>query len=220
MPRTYAIGDIHGCLDKLERLVARCRSDAGSGVLNLVFLGDAVDRGPDSCGVVKYLMALQQDARGQVICLCGNHEDMALGSIADPSAAPHWIARNGGAEMLRSYGVARPEDLPADHVEWMRALPTHHDDGMRFYVHAGIDPERPLDAQKRRDMLWMREPFLSDRRDFGRFVVHGHTPLKDGRPDLQVNRVNVDTAAVLGGPLTAAIFNDEQRGPLGFLQET
>jgi serine/threonine protein phosphatase 1 len=220
MPRTYAIGDIHGCLEKLERLVARCREDAGDGVPTLVFLGDAVDRGPDSRGVVRYLMALERSAPGRVVCLCGNHEDMALGALADPSAAPHWIERNGGAEMLRSYGVARPEDIPADHIEWMRALPTHHDDGMRFFVHAGIDPERPLDAQRRRDMLWMREPFLSDLRDFGRFIVHGHTPLKDGRPDLRVNRVNVDTAAVLGGPLTAAVFDESRREPLGFLQET
>ena len=220
MPRTYAIGDIHGCLDKLERLVARCLNDAGRERPVLVFLGDAIDRGPDSRGVMQYLIEMQSRYPERTVCLCGNHEDMALGAIADPSAAPHWIGRNGGAEMLRSYCVTRPEDLPADHVAWMRALPTHHDDGLRFFVHAGIDPERPLDAQKRRDMLWMREPFLSDPRDFGRFVVHGHTPLTGGRPDLRVNRVNVDTAAVLGGPLTAAIFDDSRRQPLGFLQET
>lgn len=219
MPRTYAIGDIHGCLDQLDRLVGRCRADAGHERPNFVFLGDAVDRGPDSRGVVEYLMAMQRSEPERTVCLCGNHEDMALGAIADPSAAPHWIARNGGAEMLRSYGISRPEDLPPDHVEWMRALPTHHDDGMRFFVHAGIDPERPLGAQKRRDMLWMREPFLSDTRDFGRFVVHGHTPLKDGRPDLRSNRVNVDTAAVLGGPLTAAVFDTSRHEPLGYLQE-
>ncbi len=219
MPRTYAIGDIHGCLGKLERLVARCLNDAGGEPPAFVFLGDAIDRGPDSRGAVQYLIEFQRRHPQRTICLAGNHEDMMLGALAEPGLAPHWIARNGGAEMLASYGVDDPSELPKDHVEWMRALPTHHDDGLRFFVHAGIDPERPLDRQKRRDMLWMREPFLSDTRDFGRFVVHGHTPLKDGKPDLRVNRVNVDTAAVLGGPLTAAVFEDGRREPIGFLWE-
>ena len=96
---------------------------------------------------------------------------------------------------------------------------THHDDGRRFFVHAGIDPARPLDRQNRHDLLWMREPFLSDPRDYGRFIVHGHTPIKGGQPDLRVNRVNIDTAAVLGGPLTAAVFDEVQTAPIGFLQE-
>ena len=218
--RTYAIGDIHGCLDKLERLVERCLADAGREPPTFVFLGDAIDRGPDSRGTVQYLMEFQQRHPMRTICLCGNHEDMMLGALADPGLAPHWIDRNGGAAMLRSYSVTDSAELPRDHVEWMRALPTHHDDGLRLFVHAGIDPALPLDRQRRRDMLWMREPFLSDPRDFGRFIVHGHTPLMEGQPDLRPNRVNLDTAAVLGGPLTAGVFDDVRVKPIGFLQET
>ena len=220
MPRTYAIGDIHGCLDKLERLVERCRSDAKDATPKFVFLGDLIDRGPDSRGVVAYLMDFQRRQPDRTICLCGNHEDMALHAIDDPSQTAQWVIRNGGRQALASYGALTPSELPRDHVAWIRALPTHHDDGLRFFVHAGVDPSRPLNFQDRHDLLWMREPFLSDTRDFGRFIVHGHTPLKDGKPDLRTNRVNVDTAAVLGGPLTAAIFDDGKREPVGFLQET
>ena len=219
MPRTYAIGDIHGCLDKLERLVERCRSDANDAPPKFVFLGDAIDRGPDSRGVVEYLMDFRRRHPDHAICLCGNHEDMALHAIDDPAQVDQWVVRNGGRQALASYGVSGPAELPRDHVAWIRALPTHHDDGLRFFVHAGIDPSRPLNFQDRHDLLWMREPFLSDPRDFGRFIVHGHTPLKDGKPDLRTNRVNVDTAAVLGGPLTAAVFEDGRREPVGFLQE-
>jgi serine/threonine protein phosphatase 1 len=152
-------------------------------------------------------------------CLTGNHEDLALNAIDDPAEIDLWVVRNGGDKMLASYGVTRPSELPADHVAWLRALLTHHDDGLRFFVHAGIDPERPLDRQDRHDMLWMREPFLSDPRDFDRFIVHGHTPLRGGKPDLRTNRVNIDTAAVLGGPLTAAVFDESAAAPVEFLQE-
>lgn len=218
--RTYALSDIHGCLDKLERLVKRCTDDAGAEPATFVFLGDYVDRGPDSRGVLQFVIDMERRKPGQVICLAGNHEDMALNAIDNPGEADQWIVRNGGDKMLRSYGVAAPSELPAGHVAWMRALKTHHDDGLRFFVHAGIDPAKPLDRQDRHDMLWMREPFLSDPRDHGRFIVHGHTPLKGGQPDLRVNRVNIDTAAVLGGPLTAAVFDERQPSPIAFLQET
>jgi serine/threonine protein phosphatase 1 len=219
MPRTYAIGDIHGCQDKLERLVARCRSDAKDDAATFVFLGDFIDRGPDSRGVVQHLIDFQARRPGRAVCLCGNHEDLALAAVDDPRQTDQWVVYNGGDKALRSYGVASPSELPGDHVAWLRALPTHHDDGRRFFVHAGVNPSRPLDRQDRHDLLWIREPFLSDPRDYGRFIVHGHTPLKDGRPDLRTNRVNLDTAAVLGGPLTAAIFDDSAPRPIGFLQE-
>jgi serine/threonine protein phosphatase 1 len=218
MPRTYALSDIHGCLDKLERLVGLCRADAKDAAANFVFLGDYIDRGPDSRGVLKFVMAMQAREPDRVVCLCGNHEDVALAAIDDPAEIDLWVVRNNGDKTLHSYGVTSPAELPADHVAWLRGLLTSHDDGRRLFVHAGIDPSRPLDRQSRHDLLWMREPFLSDPRDHGRFIVHGHTPLKGGQPDLRSNRVNIDTAAVLGGPLTAAIFDDQTSGPIGFLQ--
>src|SRR5262245_33597795 len=217
--RIYAMSDIHGCRDKLERLVERCRADAGNEPARFGFLGDYIDRGPDTRGVLDCVMDLQRRWPGDVTCLCGNHEDLALNAIDDPSEIELWVAYNGGDKALRSFGVTSPSAIPARYVEWMRGLATHVDDGARFFVHAGIDPDRPLDRQDRHDMLWMREPFLSDPRDFGRFVVHGHTPVRDGRPDLRHNRVNIDTAAVLGGPLTAAVFRDNVPTPVGFLQE-
>jgi serine/threonine protein phosphatase 1 len=220
MPRTYTLSDIHGCLDKLEGLVAQCRADAKDEAPQFVFLGDYIDRGPNSRGVLEYVIDLQRRQPGRVICLTGNHEDLALNAIDDPREIDQWVVYNGGDKALASYGVTRPSELPADHVAWLRGLKTCHDDGSRLFVHAGIDPSRPLDRQDRHDLLWIREPFLSDPRDFGRFIVHGHTPLKGGQPDLRPNRVNIDTAAVLGGPLTAAIFDDGAPRPIGFLQQT
>src|SRR4051812_40992900 len=165
MSRTYALSDIHGHLNKLTGLVAQCRSDAGGDGARFIFLGDYIDRGPDSRGVVEYLIDFQRRQPGDVVCLCGNHEDLALSAIDDAGAIPQWVAANSGDTTLRSYGVMAPSALPAGHVAWMRALGTHHDDGRRFFVHAGIDPSRPLDRQDRHDLLWMREPFLSDSRD-------------------------------------------------------
>ena len=219
MARTYALSDIHGHLNKLVALVAQCQSDAGNASAKFVFLGDYIDRGPNSRGVIEYLMDLQHRQPGAVVCLCGNHEDLALSAIDDPGKIDQWVATNNGDTTLRSFGVTAPSELPAKHVDWMRALGTHHDDGRRFFVHAGIDPSRPLDQQDRHDLLWMRQPFLSDSRDYGRLIVHGHTPLKGGQPDLRANRLNIDTGAGFGGPLTAAIFDDRTTAPVGFLQE-
>jgi serine/threonine protein phosphatase 1 len=109
-------------------------------------------------------------------------------------------------------------DLPPEHVAWLRALPLCFDDGERFFVHAGIDPDKPLDAQSGHDLIWIREPFLSDGRDHGRLIVHGHTPQGDGLPDFRGNRLNLDTGAVFGGALTAAAFDTARRDPLGYLQ--
>ena len=126
------------------RLVARCRNDAGDEGARFIFLGDYLDRGPNSRGVIEYLMDFQRQQSGDVVCLCGNHEDLALSAIDDPSAIDQWVARNSGDTTLRSYGVAAPAELPAGHVEWLRALGTQHDDGRRFFVHAGVNRRWPL----------------------------------------------------------------------------
>ncbi|MGY4155607.1 serine/threonine protein phosphatase 1 [Bradyrhizobium sp. USDA 4461] len=215
MRTTYSIGDVHGCLDQLRRLVELCESDAGQVRSKLVFLGDYIDRGHDSRGVIEFLIDLQKWSPDEVICLRGNHEDMLLAALeGSEDAEQRWLL-NGGDATLRSYRVPGAADLPISHVDWLRSLALFHDDGKRFFVHAGVNPERPLDRQRTRDLLWIREPFLSSDKDFGRIVVHGHTPLKDGKPDVRTNRVNIDTGAVYGRALTSAVF--EAGAPNRFL---
>jgi serine/threonine protein phosphatase 1 len=216
MERTYAIGDIHGCLNKLLDLVKRCRLDAGKQPAKFVFLGDYIDRGPDSRGVVEFLINLQSQQPDLTVCLAGNHEELALAALYD-GEHEHWL-RNGGDETLRSYGIDSAAELPPHHVAWLDTLPGQHDDGRRLFVHAGINPMRPLDQQDDHDLRWIREPFLSDDRDYGRLIVHGHTPLETGTPDQRHNRLNLDTGAVFGRPLTAAVFTNQITAPLRFLQ--
>jgi serine/threonine protein phosphatase 1 len=215
--RTYAVGDIHGCLGQLEQLIRVCEQDTEPVQKRFVFLGDYIDRGSASRGVLDLLIKMQSEGQGEVICLMGNHEQLALAALEDPEAELHWYD-NGGLETLRSYRIASPADLPPGHVNFLRSLPTHFDDGLRYFAHAGVHPSRPLQHQNPHDLLWIREPFLSFDGEHGRLVVHGHTPLRDGRPDQRANRLNIDTGAVFGGPLTAAIFENETAEPIGFVQ--
>lgn len=214
---TYAVGDIHGSLDKLRGLLDECDRHADGRERLLVFLGDYIDRGPDPAGVVRLVVTLQTEAPERVITLKGNHEAWALGVAEGTMQTVGWLL-NGGHATLESYGVEDVGNLPRTHLEWLRSLRLSYDDGRRFFVHAGVNPQRPLDAQDENELLWIREPFLNDERDYGRLVVHGHTPLDNGEPDWRGNRLNIDTGAVFGGPLTAAVFDDSQTEPLGFLQ--
>ncbi|UGA43023.1 serine/threonine protein phosphatase [Bradyrhizobium quebecense] len=213
---TYAIGDIHGCMVKLEELIRRCDNDAAGRPMRYVFLGDYVDRGPDSRSVVPFLMELQRAHTGRDIFLKGNHEDLLVAAADSDFFEDRWLD-NGGVETLESYGVTSAAELPEDHVHWLRKLPLFFDDSRRFFVHAGVHPDRPLDRQDEDDLLWIRKRFLLSEREYGRLIVHGHTPLASWRPDLRANRLNLDTGAVFGGPLTAAVFEADETGPKGFI---
>lgn len=215
-PLTYAIGDVHGCADKLDRLLDRIRAHAAGRPMRLVFLGDYIDRGPDSRRVIATIRRLQSGL-DDVICLRGNHEAILLDAFRTGDEEL-WLL-NGALQTLVSYDAMRAADLPREDVEWISSLRLSFDDGRRFFVHAGVNPLASLDRQTEQDLVWIREPFLSSDRDFGRLVVHGHTPLRTGRPDLRRNRLNLDTAAVYGGPLSAAAFTAQETWPVAFLSD-
>ena len=215
--RTYAVGDIHGCLGLLVQLLGRIDVDAAGRPYRLVFIGDYIDRGEDSAGVIDRLRGLQAERPGGVICLKGNHEDLYLKSRGRPEVLRNWLY-NGGDAMLASFGTSNPANIPADVTAWIAACPVSFEDEWRYFVHAGLRPGRLLDEQTEYDRLWIRDDFLLGDHDFGKFVVHGHTPRPDGRPDLRRHRLNLDTAAVYGGRLTAARFGSEQAAPEAFLQ--
>lgn len=217
MTLSYCFGDIHGCLHKLTELVRRCNDDAAGRPVRFLFLGDYVDRGPDSQGVVQFLLELQRAQPDRDVFLKGNHEDLMVAATDSEFFEERWLS-NGGSETLESYRLTGAAELPEDHVNWLRRLPLFFDDGRRFFVHAGVHPDRPLDRQDEDDLLWIRKPFLTSEKDYGRLIVHGHSALASGRPDLRANRLNLDTGAVFGGPLTAAVFDSDETSPKRLLK--
>ncbi|WP_255554804.1 metallophosphoesterase [Sphingomicrobium clamense] len=214
--RVYAIGDIHGHLEELEELLAWIESDLESheGRSDLVFLGDYIDRGPDSRGVLKRLAKekLPGDAHH---FLMGNHEAVLL-DLVDGHASDgfSWLSY-GGREMLESYGVKKSkilssagtiaklivETLPKSHLEFLRNLQTMVTIDDYAFAHAGIRPGKSLKKQKARDLMWIRDPFLSSKKDHGKVVVHGHTI--EAEPADRANRIGLDTGCYAGGSLSA-----------------
>jgi serine/threonine protein phosphatase 1 len=216
---TFAIGDVHGCFDKLEALLLACDRVRAGREVRYVFIGDYIDRGPDARKVIDFLMHKQRSERSRFICLRGNHEQMLIVAAAEGRSDRDlmtWWA-NGGEQTLDSYGVNDPSSLPAPHLEWIKALPLMFADQKRLFVHAGIRPGIAISDQTEDDLLWIREPFLSSKASHDTFVVHGHTPTKSRLPDLRSHRLNLDTGACFGGELTAAAFTDQRARPLCFI---
>jgi len=208
MSCTYVIPDIHGRLDLLEDGLAEIVERAAGQVGTIVALGDYVDKGPDSKKVIDRLRAGLRD-RWKLICLKGNHDAMMVAALRDESKLRFWLER-GGDTALRSYG-GDPSDVPSADIEWLDKLPLMHTDTHRLYVHAGVDPDVPLDQQAERTLLWKRYP-----RDyqfgFGDLhVVHGHDSFVDG-PKLYEGRTNLDTRAWRTGRLVIGVFDDEKPG--------
>ncbi len=211
------MGDVHGRLDLLRRALADIAEDADDVSFRIVFLGDYVDRGPHSRGVVELLMSLQS-AGWPAICLKGNHEELMLRAVdrTGPDALAQWLLF-GGEATIKSYGL-EPQDqladaIPRAHLRWLSGLPLTTGDAHRIYVHAGLAPKTPVHRQSERACLWIRERFLAAREtDFDGHVVHGHTPVWEGKPnpaepELLAHRTNLDTAAFATGILTVGVFD-------------
>src|ERR1700744_3269368 len=145
-PLIYAIGDIHGSLQKLRDLMTQCQRHADGAPATFVFLGDYIDRGPDSRGVIETLMDLQSRHHDRVVALKGNHEAVALEIIDGETEVEHWL-QEGGVATLRSYNAEHPRDLPDEHITWLRSLPFFYDYGRRFFVHAGVGPAQTRSAR-------------------------------------------------------------------------
>jgi serine/threonine protein phosphatase 1 len=219
---TYAVGDIHGRLDLLERAIDTIGRHGHGLNTRIVFLGDYVDRGPDSRGVLQRLISLQRDLGA--ICLKGNHEDMMVRAFTSARSDEFalWSAC-GSKATLKSYGFGEDDDpmnaVPWDHVRWLARLPSTTADPSRIYVHAGLAPRTPFREQTEATMLWIREAFLrAPSKDFDTHVVHAHTPLWHGKPDpaqpeLLPHRSNLDTAAFATGVLSIGVF--ERAAPGG-----
>jgi serine/threonine protein phosphatase 1 len=224
--RVYAIGDIHGRFDLLEPLYRQIRRDIAEARAERtveVFLGDYIDRGPQSREVVEWLIDTPPLADERV-CLMGNHEEMVLDAMADPGLMQQWLY-NGALSTIASYGVAAPrfgtaaaearlraaflQVFPARHRRFFEGLRRKHQLGTYFFAHAGVRPGCGLDAQHQLDLTWIREPFLGCEDDFGAVVVHGHTPVD--RPEVRSNRINIDTGAYFSGLLTCLVLEGADR---------
>lgn len=221
--RFYAVGDVHGCLRQFDRLLDLIADDLSERPVttHLIMLGDLIDRGPDSCGVMKRLVEgpLPTDS---VHLILGNHEESFLACYdGDQASEAPWLQR-GGLETLASYGLdkeavfsrsfnlmeALHAVVPPSHVEFMRQGHNYLKTGNYVFAHAGIRPGTSLKNQTVRDLRWIRSSFLDDKRDHGFVVVHGHTIV----PGAQIlpNRIAVDTGCYMTGRLSAAVIEEER----------
>jgi serine/threonine protein phosphatase 1 len=217
--RVYAIGDIHGRLDLLDALLARIADDdsaRGDGVeTRFIFLGDLVDRGPESCGVVQRLLDFSRSGANASF-LMGNHEQVFLRAMSGDHRALRFLIRIGGRETLLSYGVTEEDyraldfdelaelaarKVPPEHLAFLAGFEKWIALGDYLFVHAGLKPGVTLEEQDHSDLCWIRDDFLQHRDSFGHMVVHGHSITED--IDIRSNRIGIDTGAFATGRLTA-----------------
>jgi serine/threonine protein phosphatase 1 len=224
--RVYAIGDIHGRDDLFAQLLERIAEDNNRrevAEVTIILLGDLVDRGPSSRQVVERALALAREVP-DVHCLMGNHEEVFLKALGGDPSLMRYFVRIGGAPTIHSYGLTGeayeqltfdelaeifPPMVPAAHVAFLAASEDKIAIGDYLFVHAGIKPGVPLDAQQGSDLRWIREEFLSDDSDHGAVIVHGHTIFADVQ-ELH-NRIGIDTGAYNSGVLTALCLEGSER---------
>ena len=221
--RLYVIGDVHGRLDLLDRVIGAIERDVaehGDKALT-VTLGDYIDRGPHSRGVIERLA--RNPFPTSYAALRGNHETLLTSFLADPAIGQHW-RKLGGLETMASFGVPVQQmmlgrnfeeaaerlaaALTAEHVGFLDSLKLSLTVGRYFLCHAGVRPGVPLERQKEEDLLWIRDEFLGSAADFGKVVVHGHTPV--AAPEVLKNRINIDTGAFATGRLTCIVLEEDR----------
>lgn len=202
MNKIFAIGDIHGCFDKLQRLILEIKADPVNDTL--VFIGDYIDRADGGRDVVDYILKLRKTFQN-VICLRGNHESMLL-RFLDGVEDDIYLA-NGGFATLKAYGILRSDapkvrkkKIPPDHLKFFKTLLPYYETDQFIFVHAGLIPGRELNEQSLHDMQWIRQTFIDSNDDFGKRVVFGHTHFSE--PLVEDNKIGIDTGAVYGGRLT------------------
>jgi serine/threonine protein phosphatase 1 len=219
--RLYVIGDVHGRLDLLERAIRAIDCDVAErgGTALTVTLGDYIDRGPQSREVIERLAV--NPFPTPYVALKGNHEALLEAFLADPTVGSHWL-RLGGLETIVSFGVpvrqimlgrnyeeaaARlREALTPQHLDFLASLKTSVMVSRYFMCHAGVRPGVPLERQREVDLLWIRDEFLNSTANFGKIVVHGHTPVPE--PEVLPNRINIDTGAFMTGRLTCVALEE------------
>ncbi len=219
MERIYAIGDIHGCHDKLRRLMDRIDIDLENETL--VFMGDYIDRGPEVPEVVSFLCELKR-RYPRVVFLKGNHEQMLARYLTDFDKYTYLI--NGGRQTLESYMARNPatrhpatrnpatrhpasaSPIPEEHAAFFDSLSLYHETEHYIFVHAGLRDRAPLSMQSPDDLLWIRSPFVESEYDFGKRVIFGHTPFTE--PLVMPNKIGIDTGAVYGNKLTCVRLPD------------
>jgi serine/threonine protein phosphatase 1 len=205
MGKIFAIGDIHGSIDRLQDLMQKIPIDFANDTL--LFIGDYIDRGPGSVEVVEYLMDLKKRVP-EIILLKGNHEDM-LEKYLDGTDRFTYLL-NGGQNTLDSYlsKTQRSDSfpIPAEHIDFFKSLRLYYETEAYIFVHAGLRPKIPLASQKTEDLLWIRDKFIYSKYNFGKPVVFGHTPLE--KPLVEPNKIGIDTGAVYGNALTCVQLPD------------
>lgn len=197
--RLLVIGDIHGCLDMLKRLMEKIRWHPEKD--RLIFLGDYIDRGQNPKGVVDYILALRKNS-SYVECLVGNHEVMFLDYLSGRDRELFLL--NGGSKTIESYLVDRTQEgeslVPKDHMTFYQSLKQYIEIQDYYIVHAGFRPGVDIEKQELEDMTWIREKFIHSNFDFGKRVIFGHTPFRE--PLVMENKIGLDTGAVFGNKLT------------------
>ena len=198
--KIFAIGDIHGCIDKLRRLVGKLHVNAGD---TMIFLGDYVDRGPDPKGVIDFLIKLQEECAGRVIFLRGNHEVMFADYMAGVNQQAYLYF--GGTTTVESYSRETGKfTFPESHRIFFRDLRSYYETPDYIFVHAGLRPGVPISEQTDEDRLWIRSAFINSDYDWGKRVIFGHTPFF--MPRIEENKIGIDTGAVYGRELTCLIL--------------